>query len=84
MDVHFNTRVQQLIKENGRVIGVIAQEKDGTYKRYLARKGVVLATGDISGNREMCEDLAPQALTANCNINQHAYLETGDGIRMGH
>ena len=83
VQVHFNSPVQQLIKENGRVTGVIAREKDGTYKRYLARKGVVLAAGDISGNPQMCEDLAPQALTANCNINQHAYLETGDGIRMG-
>ncbi len=83
VEVHFNTSAVQLVKENGRVTGVIAQSKDGTYTRYMARKGVVLATGDIGGNREMCEDLAPQALTANGNINQHAPLETGDGIRMG-
>lgn len=81
--VSFRTRVEQLIKENGRIVGVIAKDADGNYKRYLASKGVVLATGDISGNPEMCADLAPDALTANCNINHHAPLETGDGIRMG-
>lgn len=84
LDYRVNTSACQLIKEQGRVIGVIARSKGQEgYTRYLAEKGVVLATGDISGNRQMCEDLAPFALKATTNINHHAPQLTGDGHRMG-
>jgi succinate dehydrogenase/fumarate reductase flavoprotein subunit len=56
----FNTPAQQLIKREGRVIGAIAKDSDG-YLAVNAERGVVLATGDIGGNDEMCEDLAPLA-----------------------
>lgn len=72
----------QLIKEGGRITGVIAETKNG-YVKYLAKKGVILATGDISGSREMCEDLAPFALKGMTNINHHAPQLTGDGHKMG-
>lgn len=79
----FRTSGRELVKDtDGRVIGIIAEGPEG-YIKYLGKKGVVLATGDISGNTEMCEDLAPQALTALKNINHHAPQLTGDGHRMG-
>ena len=80
--VDYRTSAVKLVKEGGRVTGVIAKGPDG-YVKYLGKKGVVLSTGDISGNVEMCEDLAPQALTALKNINHHAPQLTGDGHRMG-
>lgn len=82
LNVSYYTSASQLIKEGDRVTGVIAKTKEG-YVRYKANKGVILSTGDISGNREMCEDLAPLALEALTNINHHAPQLTGDGHRMG-
>ncbi len=90
-DVRYQTpAVQILMEEDGgddddvpRVTGVIAQDAEGRYIRFLASKGVVFATGDISGNPEMVKDLSPAALSANSCLNEHAWLETGDGIRMG-
>lgn len=79
---HYFTSGCQLIRENGRVTGAIA-ETSGKYVKYLAKKGVILATGDISGSREMCEDLAPFALRGMSNINHHAPQLTGDGHKMG-
>ena len=83
-EVYFETPAKQLTTdEDGRVTGVIAQDKDGNYIRFRAEKGVVMSTGDISGNPEMMKDLSPAALSANSCLNEHAWLETGDGIRMG-
>jgi hypothetical protein len=48
---------QQLVKQGDRVVGVVTKGRDGKYARFLAKKGVILATGDFGGNREMCEDL---------------------------
>ncbi len=55
---------QMLVQDEatGRVIGVIAKDGEGTYKKYLASKGVVLATGDYTADQEMlqtyCADFA--------------------------
>ena len=54
----FETEAVQLVMDGERVAGVVARNrKDGGYVRYLARKGVILAAGDFSGNREMMMDL---------------------------
>ena len=79
---YFNTPAEQLIKENGRVTGLIAKGEEG-YVRFLASRGVVLATGDIGGNREMCADLAPDANRAIKNVYTPVGANTGDGHRMG-
>jgi succinate dehydrogenase/fumarate reductase flavoprotein subunit len=63
----FRTPAEQLVKENGRVTGVIARNADG-YIHINAEHGVVLATGDIGGNKEMCEDLAPLANRCASNV----------------
>ncbi len=83
-DVRFRTPALSLLQdENGRVTGVIAKDPDGRYLRFRAEKGVVLSTGDICGSPEMMKDLSPAALHANSCLNEHAWLETGDGIKMG-
>ncbi len=82
--VHFSTAACCLEQDaDGNVIGVIARNPEGRYIRFRAAKGVVLATGDIVGNREMMEDLCPIGLRANNCLNEHAWLETGDGHKMG-
>ncbi|HAY94781.1 FAD-dependent oxidoreductase, partial [Shewanella sp.] len=52
----FNTPAQQLIQdESGKVIGVIAQTRDGKYHKYMAKKGVILSSGDYQNNKAMCD-----------------------------
>ena len=45
-----------------RVTGAIAKTSEGVYKKYLASKGVILATGDYTADQEMlqtyCADFA--------------------------
>lgn len=57
----FDSDVKEIIKENGAVKGVIALTGDGEYVKYLAKKGVVIAAGDFSGNPEMCADLLSES-----------------------
>lgn len=52
VDIRLNHRVRRLLYERGRVVGVEA-ETDGSQHRFIAHRGVVLAGGDFSANREM-------------------------------
>ncbi len=79
----FEAPGQQLVKDSsGRVTGVIVQTADG-YKQYNGSKGVILATGDIGGDKEMTQALAPLALTMNGSQYTPAGQNTGDGHKMG-
>ena len=78
-----DTAATGLIMENGKVVGVNAEGKDGQKLTLRANKGVVLATGGFAGNvelrQEYCQgekwpDLGPALPTTNLkNV-------TGDGI----
>ncbi|BAK45399.1 FAD-dependent oxidoreductase [Eggerthella sp. YY7918] len=78
----FNAPAQQLVKEADKVTGVITREGD-VYKKYIGSKGVILATGDIGGDDEMCERYSP--LMVRCQQTQYVPLgaNTGDGQKMG-
>ena len=54
-EMRFETRAKQLIKENGRITGAIAQDKDGNYIKFLTNKAVIMATGDYGQNPEMMQ-----------------------------
>ena len=56
----YNTTAQQLVKDDsGRVIGVIAEDEDGTITQYNGTKAVVMCTGDFGTDQEMKEALIP-------------------------
>lgn len=55
----YNTRMVKLIKDKGRVTGCICINADGDYVRYLAKKGVVVATGGYAQNYPMMQALQP-------------------------
>ena len=55
----FGTKGAQLVKDGGKVVGVIAKRADGSYVKVLGAKGVVLAGGGFAANPEMCKDLLP-------------------------
>ena len=76
------TPAEQLEKHGGRVTGLLARSEAG-YIRVNAVKGVVLATGDIGGNKEMCADLAPMAASCKSSTYTPRGNNTGDGHRMG-
>ena len=55
----FSTKMVKLEKKNGRVTGCIAQNAEGKYVRYNAKKGVVVATGGYAQNFKMLVALQP-------------------------
>lgn len=60
--IDYTTTAEQLEKDSsGRVVAAIAK-KDGSYVRYVGRRGVVLATGDFSMDKDMVAKYCPIAL----------------------
>lgn len=61
--IDYNTTGEQLEKDaNGRVCAIIAKNAEGDYVRYAANKGVILATGDFSRDKDMVAKYCPLAL----------------------
>lgn len=80
----FNAPATQLLSEGERVTGVyVREESDDGYLLAKAHKAVVLATGGIGGNADMCEDLAPLANRCAMKIYWPKDADAGDGHRMG-
>lgn len=80
-----NTEGKSLILDNGRVVGVNAEKRDGSKVVLHATKGVILATGGFAGNVKLREQY--------CQGEKWPYLGsklptsnvagvTGDGIFM--
>lgn len=81
-EVLMETPACQLIKEDGKVVGVIARTAEG-YVKYLCAKGVVLATGGYEFNpTKLKECCRPRDLALNHWMNGTA-SNTGDGHEMG-
>lgn len=79
----FNTKAQDLLVEDGRVVGVFA-ERDGQLWLFRGTKGVILATGGIHEDPEMtayyCDDYVNRV--QRCEHGP-AGFSTGDGHKMG-
>ncbi len=78
----FKTKAERLIKEGETVTGVIVSDAEG-YKKINARKGVILATGGITDNKEMLRCWCPAALRADKFENFPVGSNMGDGIMLG-
>ncbi|NLB29732.1 MAG: FAD-binding protein, partial [Clostridiales bacterium] len=71
--------------ESGKFTAVIAKdESDGTYRRYVGKKGVIIATGDIEGDPEMLEAFCPIALKPTLARYWPEGNNTGDGHKMAY
>ncbi len=93
------TKAEYLEKDDsGRVVSVVAQKLDeegqgtGEYVRYVGNKGIVMATGDFSQNREMMEKYCPwvveNGMLTEYPVNYDAGFQfggimPGDGQKMG-
>ena len=79
---HYGQPAVQLIRDDsGRCTGVIAKNESEEYVKYNAAKGVLLTTGDMSGDREMMAHYnvsLSKIIRYNINTN-----DTGDGQKMG-
>ena len=81
----FEAPAVQLLQdeEGGRVQGAIVSTTDG-YKKILASKATILATGDIAGDDEMmnyyCESRMQRLIRSDYSP---AGVNTGDGHKMG-
>ena len=78
-DIRLNTKVQRLLQEGGKVIGVEAQGPDGTTIHYRARGAVVLASGDYSAASDLKTTYAGELLATADPVTP---TSTGDGYRM--
>lgn len=77
--VQLNARVRSISEENGRVTGITYENGGGDMASIVARRGVVLASGDFSGNSELRKHyLEPEAAAA-IPVNPHS---NGDGFEM--
>ena len=77
----FSTPAVQLVQDaSGEVRGVIGKSADGTYTEFIARKGVILATGDYQNNKAMCDYFIPDAK----HFGRKQLNRTGDGFIMGY
>lgn len=75
-----NTSVTELIEEDGRVVGAVAEREDRPI-RIRARAGVVLAAGGFAHNREMRERY--QSAPIGTEWTSASPGNTGDAVRMG-
>ncbi len=85
----FSNAARKLIRPDnkGRVEGVICQNTKGAYTKVLAKKSVILTTGDYGGNKDMIKHFVPWAIDyVNVFPNKDAKgnpTNTGDGHRLG-
>ena len=80
----FEARAEQLLGDAASgITGVVATTKDGKHVQYNAKKGVILATGDIGGNQEMVDAFCPISNRSDSNCYAPAGFNNGDGLLMG-
>lgn len=84
----FECRAVKILMNDERAAGVIGECADGSYKKFAANKGVIIAAGDYSGNPEMVFALNDEYRDF-VQARGQDYAEivgngrTGDGQRLG-
>lgn len=80
VQIDFQTKAVRLVRGadgiSGRVTAVVAQARDGSYVRYEGSKGVVMATGDFTHNRDMMARYAPEVMEL-CNFDSEVNYDAG-------
>ncbi len=81
VEFFFGMPAVELVQESsGRVTGVIGRGEEGRCKKFVARKGVILATGDYQNNRAMCDYFIPDLK----HYGRKQLNRTGDGHILGY
>jgi len=80
--IMWETLAKQLVQDaDGKVTGIIVQDKDGKFIQINTAKGVILSTGGYGGNTEMMDALHYRDKDVICN-NLGCAFAMGDGIKM--
>ena len=80
VEIFYGTPAVQLKKEDNKVVGVIAHDKEAdTYIQFNGSKGVVLACGDYQNDEQMVRFYLPDIM----NFDRKQLNKTGDGHKMG-
>lgn len=88
VDFHFSTWARQLVRPDqaGRVEGVIAQDMEDKYIKFVAKKAVIMAAGDYGSNPEMvayyCGGRTYPGFFPNVDA-KGAMTNQGEGQQMG-
>ena len=80
VEAAYDTRAEQLIVDDGSVVGVVAQ-RYGERTAILARQGVILTSGGFIWNDEMVRRHAPTLLKGTWKVGTEG--DDGIGIEMG-
>lgn len=75
-------RVSDLIRENGRIVGVTA-DVEGAPTTFRARHGVLLAAGGFARDTQRIAQLYPHVQRGGAHVSPVPSGNTGDGIRLG-
>jgi fumarate reductase flavoprotein subunit len=82
IEILTRTRARHLIKEDGKVTGVIAEGRDGE-ELVVHAKAVAMGTGSISANKELLKRFYNTSDYGNVAIMANVPHNTGDGVIMG-
>lgn len=83
-EIMLNTKAVKLIVDGDRIVGVTAEQADGTPVTLNASKGVIMATGGFGANPEMVVEYNNYWPDLDANImTTNTANATGDGITMG-
>jgi succinate dehydrogenase/fumarate reductase flavoprotein subunit len=75
--IRLESRARSLIREDGRVVGVVTEENGATL-RVRARKGVIIATGGFEWNEQLVKTFLRGPMTAPVSVPENE----GDGLLM--
>ena len=78
LKVYYNTPGVQVIKNDGKVNGVVGKLSDNSYVKFNANKAVILATGDYQNNNSMVNRWCPDV----ADFDRKQFQKTGDGHLM--
>lgn len=78
VELRTSVRVAGLLVEDGRVVGVECRTDQGK-KRFRARQGIVLASGDFSADRDLKAHYAKPEVV---NVDAVVSTSTGDGHKL--
>lgn len=79
VDFFYGTPAVQLLTDGDEVVAVAGKTADGSYIRFNAAKGVILATGDYQNNEAMVDRYVADAQP----FNRKQINKTGDGHLIG-
>ncbi len=89
--VYYGHFAEKLERDDGRFIGVLVRDSAGErYIRFLAKKGIVMTTGDNAGNPSIVKHFMPSVFENHIPLTpmrtkdvEGNLINTGDGLKMG-